>query len=828
MNPKKQAKISASETGAAQSQSGGISNTGLMIVNELHQYKESHASQVTEGQIDASVLAYSRRLYESYGRLDLEVLTPLSEQGEHPTVPLREVFVRPYVRADPPPVELPRELVQRLVETGETVEHVNLPPGVKSTQLEQLRKAYKKNPPIDFVDALTDVDCSRVVLLGDPGSGKSTLARYMALALTGEEPAREMTSISGRLPIVIELRRYAEEQWRESTFEAFLNHLHATEGMCVAPEVLAKVLTQGNFVALFDGLDEVFDPSIRKVVSQRISAFAATYSRGRFLVTSRTIGYQRSTLDGAGFKHYMLQDLDERQISEFANLWYANACPDNLGERSQLVRRITDAVTHSRPIKELAGNPLLLTILAIIGRRQSLPRDRQGVYKHAVTVLVAHLDQDVKHLKHSGRGAELIDVLDAEDLHELLRLLARHMQEGRSGIAGNHIHARELEAIIQEYLQQYELPPIQAKACAKALVNRLRERNFILSRYGGEVYGFVHRAFLEYLAAADIVHRYTIDREWSPDELVTQIIGARADKPSWHEVVLLIIGQLNERDAARAIDHLLKQHRVANSSDHGMLSMAIRALAEVRKIGALADQSNRLILHLVQTLSSHKKSTSADIDKAIPALSTFGDFWKGRPLYLRWFHVRGQFADSDELAIRVAAALYTDVALPAILVKHAPRPKVRSIMLQCVLQNWSQLPETLQLIRDRATADPATDVRLAAIRALADHWSQLPETLQLIRDRATADPQENARAGALKALAEKWSELPETLQLIRDRATADPATDVRLAAIRALADHWSQLPETLQLIRDRATADPQENARAGALKALAEKWSELP
>jgi len=48
---------------------------------------------------------YLARLRERYHRVDLEVLTPLTEQDEHPAVGLREVFIAQTARADPPPVE---------------------------------------------------------------------------------------------------------------------------------------------------------------------------------------------------------------------------------------------------------------------------------------------------------------------------------------------------------------------------------------------------------------------------------------------------------------------------------------------------------------------------------------------------------------------------------------------------------------------------------------------------------------------------------------------------------------------------------------------------
>ncbi|MFF7227422.1 HEAT repeat domain-containing protein [Streptomyces massasporeus] len=829
MNLGKKADVKSTDTGMALAKDGGVANTGVMIVGELHQHSSGSADyQLTDEEMIASLQSYALRLRETYGRLDLEVLTPLSDQGEHPAVELREVFVAPLVRADPPPIELPRELMKRLLELGEISENAELPPGIRAAQLNRVREEYLSRPALDVLSVICDTQYERVVLLGDPGAGKSTLARYLALTLTSGVQYESLRNVSGYLPLVIELRRYAEERWRERTFEDFLDHLHATERMCVSPAMLRKCLSEGRFIAVFDGLDELFDPAIRKITAQRIAAFASCYPGGRIVVTSRLIGYQRGTLDGAGFKHYMLQDLTDEKIKEFARLWYRNACPDNPDDVDVLARRLTGAIDASKPIRELAGNPLLLTILSIIGRRQTLPRDRQGVYRHAVTVLVAHLDQDAKHLKQAGLpGSELLDVLDAEDRHEMLRLLARHMQEGHSGIAGNHIHARELTSIIREHLQQYELPPAQAKAAAQAMVSQLRERNFILSRYGGEVYGFVHRAFLEYLAAEDIAHRYKEDREWTPDGLISEVIGRHATDPSWHEVLLLIIGQLNERDTARAIDHLLQLHRMADAGDSGMLSMALRALAEVRKIGSLAAQSSAVIMALAHEMENAEWSSRETLKATLPALSTFGEFWKGRQLYLHWFHVRGQFISNNGISARAACELYLNPVMPKLLARYAPLASVRKQMLRFLAQHWGDHPGVSDLLLDRAISDPDDASRATAIEQLA-RWVDLPETLDLVRDRVVSDPDSGPRKAALKLLAAGWSGLPGTLDVVRGCAVSEAAEDVRVAALELLVEHWVDLPETLDLVRDRVVSDPDSGPRKAALKLFAVVGGGLP
>src|SRR5262249_50866677 len=158
-----------------------------------------------------------------------------------------------------------------------------------------------------------------------------------------------------------------------------------------------------------------------------IEAFASLYPQACVIVTSRVVGYKRAVLDAGGFEHWMLQDLDANQIRAFASAWYDASCPDDPPEGSALRERLLGAVQDSAVVAELAGNPMLLTILAIIGRRKELPRERRLVYEHAVSVLIEHWDATGKHLHM--RADSGIPRLSHEDKLELLHLVARRMQD---------------------------------------------------------------------------------------------------------------------------------------------------------------------------------------------------------------------------------------------------------------------------------------------------------------------------------------------------------------------------------------------------------------
>ncbi|MFF8917499.1 NACHT domain-containing protein [Streptomyces sp. NPDC015032] len=408
-------------------------------------------------------------------------------------------------------------------------------------------------------------------------------------------------------------------------------------------------------------LDEIFEPEFRAETARRIAGFAAHHERCRVIVTSRVIGYQRQTLDGAEFAHYMIQDLDTPRIHEFARRWYETACPGQPAIAKQLLTRIMEAVAHSRSVRELAGNPLLLAVLAILGRRQTLPRDRHGVYQHAVTVVVARWDRDAKHLTAppSGAVAEALDLLGQTERLEMLRLLARRMQEGSGGISGNYVPEADVEDVFRQYLQLCDVRPDVARRAARAMVQQLRERNFILARYGGGAWGFVHRTFLEYLAAADIVHRYEHEREWTPEALVSEVLVPRARDTAWHEVILLLAGQLREHDTGMLVDSLARPAPFTRREEQ--LSLALRALAEVKKIGALSTRSVAVIDGITQYMS--------------PGAASFGRWWPDHPEYTALFVTDPQAAD-------------------------APEPKRRAVMLRALAAGGHEEEFEWQLARE--------------------------------------------------------------------------------------------------------------------------------
>ncbi len=171
------------------------------------------------------------------------------------------------------------------------------------------------------------------------------------------------------------------------------------------------------------------------------------------------------------------------------------------------------------------------------------------------------------------------------------------------------------------------------------MIRQFRERNFILSRYGASVYGFVHRAFLEFFCADYYVQQFEKLQELSIAQLKQQVFAAHWADPSWREVLRLISGRIADRFAGEVIRFLARDvyqpwPRQFGDRPPRNIALAVQCLGEVRSPNAIRGEAAELLGVIIELLEhsigtqDHPRDVMLQ-EELVPAIQTVGMAWPG-------------------------------------------------------------------------------------------------------------------------------------------------------------------------------------------------------
>ena len=815
---------------------------GSLVGTSIHNWeiKLGIASEKKDEIPDIDIEGYTKAIERKYETLDLDTLTP-SQKEDYLRVQLSNVFVEQNVREKSPPMELPKEVVKRIQEEWD-IDAEFLPDGVTIEDIKQANVSYYSKNPIPVLDAIIDKRNKYLVILGDPGSGKSTLARYILLSVLNIHQDEKLNKrFNGYLPLLIELREFIG-LCSENKCKTFLDNFHylgETQGYHLTKEGIHNYFKENeNALVIFDGLDEVFDLKEWENINHMIAGFAVDYPKVQIIVTSRIVGYKARILSDAGFHVLTLQDFEEEQIKTFLDKWYSIALYENEEDIKEKKERIIKSLKESPSIRQLARNPLLLTILTIIGKHQELPRERWKLYNHAVSVLVEHWDVN-RHLKDSQVNAEFIG---EEEKKELLRRIAYTMQSAPKGFAGNFIHKKVLRKEIEEYFKdRYKTEPEKATIIARSMIDQFRKRNFILCLYGADFFGFIHRTFLEYFCASAIVEKFN-DQEIDIDDLKIDYYEKYWEDQTWHEVLRLICG-MKEKLAGDLIQHLMDVYHPQwfGKRPPWNIVLAIKCLSEIRNPEAIDDTAKELLSSVIRLFEMVHWTKDIDTflaEEIVPAAKIVGSNWPHRDLiadsFSRMNIYRYAWGDVDLRLTGTWADFISIVGSNSNKVYKIIEKKLdgnnnsRLLAVLVLATGWYDDPDTLPWLKDRAVNDEDNFVRLVAVEALAAGWHDDHDTLPLLKDRAVDDEDINVRGAAVEAVAQGWHDDHDTLPWLKDRAVNDENNEVRYVAVKALAAGWHDDHDTLPLIKNRVVNDENIEVRYVAVKALAAGWHDDP
>jgi hypothetical protein len=348
----------------------------------------------------------------------------------------------------------------------------------------------------------------KVIVLGKPGVGKSTFLKFLALCAVDGALAKP------RVPIFVSLKEWSESgvpliQFVAGRFET-----------CEFPDPLPyvrRLLNTGSCILLLDGLDEVtFDVS--KAITE-LTDFSRLYHDNQFVLSCRIASYDYVFEQ---FSEVEIADFGEQQIRTFVENWF--------GRDSGKARGCLDELDKHAAIRELAGTPLLLTLLCLaFDEPMSFPTNRAELYRDAVQVLLKKWDSS-----RNIRRQEVYKELTTSRKQDLLGFVAHStFQHGQY-----FMHRTALESYVSTYFRQVS-PPLDASVDidSEMIVKCIEAHHGLWVERAKGIYSFSHLTIQEYFAAFHFVGHW--DESSKRDALVGHLLRAE-----WHEVILLAAAML--------------------------------------------------------------------------------------------------------------------------------------------------------------------------------------------------------------------------------------------------------------------------------------------
>ena len=368
------------------------------------------------------------------------------------------------------------------------------------------------------VDGLEAVERKKqLMILGRPGAGKTTFMKRLATVCNGG------TFLAGQVPIFVTLKEWAETTGKPGLLE------FVGRSFSEPIEAVTQALEAGRGLVLLDGLDEVLEADHDRVLTE-IKSFAEEYRDNHIVITCRIAAREYIFQQ---FTEVEVADFSDEQIQEFANRWFLVREPEAIDDegRSTVGQLFWDALSDRKPVKELAANPLLLTLLCLeFENSAEFPKSRTELYERGLHVLLSKWDGQRRIRRESAYGK-----LSVKRKESLLAQLAI------ATFARGEYFFKERVAIqeIGKYIEN--LPDARSDedllVDSRSVLRDIVAQHGLLTERATGIYSFSHLTFHEYFVARSIVD---ISNPVKYEAALSLLMEHVADK-RWREVFLLVV-----------------------------------------------------------------------------------------------------------------------------------------------------------------------------------------------------------------------------------------------------------------------------------------------
>lgn len=383
-----------------------------------------------------------------------------------------------------------------------------------------------KNESVEGVIALSP----RIVVSGIAGSGKSTLLKYIGVKTAGNELPAELAGLHDAVPVILRLRRYAEEafpnveEWLKKDFPV----------LPAQPESwMRNQLNNGYAIVMVDGVDEM-PANKREDMLNALKQLVELYPAARYIITSRREALEdwpawREWMKAESFTMVVMDAMNPDQHQALVERWFAEYRAitqdgDSLRRLQGMEAKLNALLKTRVPLQKLASNPLMCAMICVLYEEygDDLPARRTDLYEKCIEMALSKRDDK--------RGVPSIkDYRVITDKRLLIQYLAEWMM-----VTGDSVDEAKLLGQMDIWLTERGLN--QTTTGIKMLDFYVERAGLLRKPVKGSV-EFEHRTFQEYLTANEITRRSRIAD-----------LSQRINDPRWHEVVVLAAGLAVDRD----------------------------------------------------------------------------------------------------------------------------------------------------------------------------------------------------------------------------------------------------------------------------------------
>ena len=383
---------------------------------------------------------------------------------------------------------------------------------------------------------------SKLIVLGSGGSGKTAFLKYLVLRYLDPQVAIDDFGAS-LISVYIPLKVWAKEIVKSNIVEAITQIFKQDilDASVEIPNVIEKMLRAGQFLILFDALDE--SGYQIEEVGKAIREFTEKYINNRVVLTSRL---QTTERQFDNFTEVEIANFTQDQVEDFAGKWF------KAREKPEFCKEFLQQLRNNHAIWELSPNPLILTYLCLVFRENhSFPKNKSGIYREVVDLFLRKWD--------ASRGIDRIPVADklASDRKFLLfrEIAYQGMIEKPLRIMWKE---NDLKFQIREFMDKLStVKEGEIDQDTELVLNVVIRDHGLLVPQSRQLYGFPYRPFQDFFAAKDvcgrinnnfsflqeIISRYLTDREWK--NIFLMIAELIEDSKTTDEMFRLIFDYVN-------------------------------------------------------------------------------------------------------------------------------------------------------------------------------------------------------------------------------------------------------------------------------------------